>query len=521
MSIKPLIYNRRTADEARELLMTLESPNKLPISAIENAVTSVNGMTGDVVIDGSGGDFQPKSEVLTHLSEMSLTESGMLWQENGDFTVAPVSTFVRSVMGSPNESFFRGMLGLGDSSVLDTNVPFGIPTLDEDGKMSADVIPFDLSAVAVSGSYGDLLDKPVLFSGQYADLTGKPNLFSGDYNDLANKPSIPQSQIQSDWAQADTSSPDFIKNKPIIPTINYPVSSVNGKTGGVVLTNTDVGAAPASHQHGVGDITGLQTALDGKLSVGSSIPYSAITGAPSLSPVAISGSYADITNKPMLFSGSYSDLTNKPSLFDGTWGSLTGKPVLATVATTGNYNDLANKPVIPASQVNSDWNATSGAAQILNKPALFNGTWASLTGKPSFATVSTSGSYADLINKPTIPTSTSQVAEGTNLYYTDARVASYIALNGYRKVETLQGTTNASGVYQVVFGNTYSTPPHVNPVIINGTAAMMMTVSNVTTTGCTVTVQQRSAVTLLAVEVLLAATTPVSGATVAVLVVAK
>lgn len=41
---------------------------------------------------------------------------------------------------------------------------------------------------------------------------------------------------------------------------------------------------------------------------------------------------------------------------------------LATVATSGSYNDLANKPAIPAAQVNSDWNASSGKAQILNRP---------------------------------------------------------------------------------------------------------------------------------------------------------
>lgn len=63
---------------------------------------------------------------------------------------------------------------------------------------------------------------------------------------------------------------------------------------------------------------------------------------------------------------------------------------LATVATSGSYNDLSNKPTIPAAQVNSDWNANSGVAQILNKPTL--------------ATVATSGSYNDLSNRPTIPT---------------------------------------------------------------------------------------------------------------------
>jgi len=43
---------------------------------------------------------------------------------------------------------------------------------------------------------------------------------------------------------------------------------------------------------------------------------------------------------------------------------------LATVSTTGDYDDLLNKPAIPSAQVNSDWNANSGVAQILNKPTI-------------------------------------------------------------------------------------------------------------------------------------------------------
>ena len=49
--------------------------------------------------------------------------------------------------------------------------------------------------------------------------------------------------------------------------------------------------------------------------------------------------------------------------------SINGTP-LATVAVTGSYSDLSNKPAIPAAQVNSDWTAASGVAQILNRPAL-------------------------------------------------------------------------------------------------------------------------------------------------------
>ena len=63
------------------------------------------------------------------------------------------------------------------------------------------------------------------------------------------------------------------------------------------------------------------------------------------------------------FSGNYNDLTNKPDL-----SVYAESADLATVATSGDYNDLTNKPTIPAAQVNADWNASSGVAQILNKP---------------------------------------------------------------------------------------------------------------------------------------------------------
>lgn len=38
---------------------------------------------------------------------------------------------------------------------------------------------------------------------------------SGSYNDLTHKPTIPAAQIQSDWAQTNTSAKDYIKNKPV------------------------------------------------------------------------------------------------------------------------------------------------------------------------------------------------------------------------------------------------------------------------------------------------------------------
>jgi len=43
-----------------------------------------------------------------------------------------------------------------------------------------------------------------------------------------------------------------------------------------------------------------------------------------------------------------SDLTNDSGFLDSVaWGDVTGKPTFATVATSGSYNDLSNKPTIP------------------------------------------------------------------------------------------------------------------------------------------------------------------------------
>ena len=118
---------------------------------------------------------------------------------------------------------------------------------------------------------------------------------------------------------------------------------------------------------------------------------------------------AQILNKPTLGTAAAKNATDTYSAA-GT-DVVTGKAVasaisgkansadLATVATSGSYNDLTNKPTIPAAQVNSDWNATSGKAQILNKPTL--------------ATVATSGSYSDLSNKPATLSGTELTGTGT------------------------------------------------------------------------------------------------------------
>lgn len=101
----------------------------------------------------------------------------------------------------------------------------------------------------------------------------------------------------------------------------------------------------------------------------------------SLAPVATSGSYADLTNKPTI-----PTVPTKVSAFENDKGYLTShqsleayatKASLATVATSGKYADLSGTPTIPD---------ISGKAD-----------------KASLAAVATTGDYNDLTNRPIIP----------------------------------------------------------------------------------------------------------------------
>jgi hypothetical protein len=155
-------------------------------------------------------------------------------------------------------------------------------------------------------------------------------------------------------------------------------------------------------------------------------------------PTLFSGSYNDLTNKPTFFSGSYNDLTNRPTLFDGTWNSLTGKPTFSAIALSGSWINLINTPTTltgygitdamntshPANGITAanviNWNTAFswGNHAGLYRPIGYVPDWSEITGKPTFATVATSGSYNDLTNKPTVDGSETKVTAGTNVTVT-------------------------------------------------------------------------------------------------------
>lgn len=109
---------------------------------------------------------------------------------------------------------------------------------------------------------------------------------------------------------------------------------------------------------------------------------------------------------------------------------------LKAVAFSGSYNDLSDKPTIPAAQVNSDWNASSGVAQILNKPTIPTVNNATLTIQKNGTNVETFTANASS-NKTANITVPTKVSELTND-------------SGY--------TTNTGTVTQVKVGSTAYNP---------------------------------------------------------------
>lgn len=395
----PYLENGTTESQIAGIISGME----IPISSIKGAVTSVNGLHGDVKITPDMVEAQPKSALLSELSSMSTsTDSGMLGYSSGHFHMSPVSDFVRSLFLSPTDINFRGRLGLGSSSVLDVNVPHGIPQLDDSGKIPQNLLSLSLSSVAKTGSYNDLLDKPTIPTVNYPvtsvnQKTGDIVLAAGDVGAAPQEHSHPIANIDGLRAELDSkrsNSPVLyseIQGVPVIPkdtadltnTAGFitsaaipaaPVSSVNGKVGNVVLSATDVGAAQTNHSHTIASVTGLQTALDGKVSKAESIPYSQITGVPSIPAPQIQSDWnqtnsasADfIKNKPVIPSVAYpvssvNGKTGSVVLSAGDVGAATAASGTKYIRTAGTVaSGVKVKYYTVTSDANGAWTLSLG-----------------------------------------------------------------------------------------------------------------------------------------------------------------
>lgn len=271
-----------------------------------------------------------------------------------------------------------------------------------------------LSTVATTGDYDDLVNKPTIPAAQInsdwnavsgvSEILNKPTLAtvatSGSYNDLSNTPDLSVYAESADLATvATTGAYSDLTGTPTIPTATSDLTNDSGFITSADLPTVDqtYDATSTNAQSGTA-VAGAVVTKQDVISDLATIRSGAQAGSTAVQPgdlatVATTGAYSDLTGTPTIPTAT-SDLTNDsgfitlsdvPAQVNADWNSSSGaseilhKPdlsiyaqssSLATVATTGDYDDLTNKPTIPAAQVNADWNAASGVAQILNKPTI-------------------------------------------------------------------------------------------------------------------------------------------------------
>lgn len=178
-------------------------------------VKSVNAKTGDVVLTASDVGALPDTTVIP-------TKTSDLTNDSGFLTSAPVS--------SVNGKTGAVVLNASDVNALPNTTTY-VSTVD--------------------GSSGAVTTNAVKTTTQFlsdaqktqarTNIGAGTSSFSGDYGDLSNKPTIP------------TKTSDLTNDSGFLT--DAPVDSVNGKTGTVKLSASDVGAVAKAGDTMTGDLT--------------------------------------------------------------------------------------------------------------------------------------------------------------------------------------------------------------------------------------------------------------------------
>lgn len=104
-----------------------------------------------------------------------------------------------------------------------------------------------------------------------------------------------------------------------------------------------------------------------------------------------------------------------------TWGSITGKPTFATVATSGSYNDLTNKPTIPSLSGYATQNWVTSQGYLTSIPAATSSTYGGIqigyttSGRNYAVQLSNGKAYVYVPWTDSLPTATSLVLGGVKI----------------------------------------------------------------------------------------------------------
>ena len=214
----------------------------------------------------------------------------------------------------------------------------------------------------------------------------------------------------------DCGNQDIVDCKDIeLKGVNYQFPSSIG-TANQVLSIDTVGSPNTLKWASPAAVSGAIMA-DGSATVTANIPFNSnkITGLANGTVSTDAATYGQIpaaqVNSDWNSSSGVTEILNKPTIpsaqVNSDWNSSSG------------VTEILNKPTIPSAQVNSDWNSSSGVTEILNKPTIpsaqVNSDWNSSSGvteilnKPTIPSAQVNSDWnsstgvTEILNKPTIP----------------------------------------------------------------------------------------------------------------------
>ena len=239
---------------------------------------------------------------------------------------------------------------------------------------------------------------------------------SGSYNDLEDKPTIPEAYTlptatDSVLGGIKVGEGLGIEDGVLSVTAQGGVTSVNSETGAVIVKQIQDSNTNSSMY---------------KIWVGTKSEYDAID---------------QKDPQTLYYIQEEGSLVNIYDLLDAKQDVLTAGEGISIVA--GEQNVISNT----APNVQADWNASEGAAQILNKPTL--------------ATVATTGSYNDLKDKPDITT------QGNTFNGADQLVK----LDSEGKLPAIDGS-QLTGINIAVDYTAISNKPQINSIELNGNKSL-------------------------------------------------
>ena len=415
LGIASLTYNNNTGE-------FVYTPPDLSGYSLINHTHDYNTLTNlPTLFDGDYNSLTNKPDLSIYLtSETShadvlvdgdFTSPGLMVTDgSGNYSIDN-NTYLTSV-GSINEHTDVSTIGVDTPSQYDTLIWSG--SVWKPGLVgNVPLTDFSVNTVVASGGGSLSYDTNTgVFDFAPADV------FSGDYNDLTNKPTIPTNNNQltngagyiTGIGTFSIGALDDVDTTTVAPSpdkvLKWDGSNWVPGDASVVANLSDLGDVDVTNDAGTDGLV-----LKYQHSSGNWIaaPDQTATGGSgiSLTDLSVTVAQTPVGSGNLSYDDGIGVFTYTPPDFSAIGGlaltdlsvtqnSASGSGALTYDDTTGEFE--YTPPSIPAAQIKSDWNSTTGLSEILNKPTLFSGSYNDLTDTPTLF----SGSYNDLTDTPTL-----------------------------------------------------------------------------------------------------------------------